>query len=139
MSPITQAIPYIHFKDNCLEAMTFYKECLGGELQAMKVGDSPMAEQMPGMENMVMHSHLTSDGWSIMASDWCAPTEYKPGNNSSIMVDCADEEQQTALYEKLSAGGTASVPLSDMFWGSRFGMLKDRFGVDWMLNCPKNG
>lgn len=137
MSPIKSAVPYIHFKDNCLEAMTFYHECLGGEISVMKVGDSPMKDQMPGMDNMVMHSQITSGEWAIMASDWCAPTTYDPGNNFSVMIECADEASQTALYEKLSQGGTQSMPLSDTFWGARFGMLKDRFGIDWMLNFEK--
>ena len=137
MSVITKAAPYIHFKDNCLEAMTFYRDCFGGELSVLKVGESPMAEQMPGMEAMVMHSQLTTSDWMIMASDWCAPTTFTPGNNSSIMVECVDEEQQAALFAKLSEGGKASMPLDDTFWGSRFGMLTDRFGTDWMLNCTK--
>lgn len=137
MSPITKSNVYIHFKDNCQEAMSYYQECLGGELSMMKVGDSPMAEHMPGMEDMVMHSQITMGDWAIMASDWCAPTQYNPGNNFSVMVECASEDAQTELYDKLSKGGTASMPLSDTFWGARFGMLKDRFGIDWIVNYTK--
>ncbi|MBS1712784.1 MAG: VOC family protein [Armatimonadetes bacterium] len=137
MSAIAKSVPYIHFSDNCAEAMEFYKSCLGGDLEVMKVGSSPMAGQMPGKEDYVMHSQLIGDGWSVMASDWCAPSEYKPGNNWTIMLELTDEAEQTAVYERLSAGGTQTMPLSDAFWGSRFGMLKDKFGIDWMLNCPK--
>lgn len=137
MSKISKAAPYIHFRDNCLEAMTFYNQCFGGEMMVMKVGDSPMAEQMPGMGDLVMHSQITAGDWAIMASYWCAPTEFRPGNNSSIMVECAGEDEQTALYGMLSEGGTASMPLEDTFWGSRFGMVKDRFGIDWMLSFTK--
>ncbi|MBX3096311.1 MAG: VOC family protein [Fimbriimonadaceae bacterium] len=139
MSKVSKIAPYIHFRDDCLEAMTFYHQCLGGEIMVMKVGDSPMAEQMPGMGDLVMHSQITGDDWMIMASDWCAPSDYIPGNNSSIMVECSSEAEQTALYQQLSEGGTATMPLEDTFWGARFGMLKDRFGVDWMLNLTKSG
>ena len=139
MGNVVKAITYIHFKDNCLEAMNFYKECMGGELVVMKVGESPMADQMPGMGDMVMHSELSTGEWSVFASDWCAPSEYKPGNNFSVMLECASEAEQTELYAKLSDGGQATMPLSDTFWGSRFGMLKDKFGIDWMLNFTKAG
>jgi PhnB protein len=137
MSTISKSNTYIHFKDNCLEAMSFYQSCFGGELMVMKVADTPMVAQMPGMENMVMHAQLTGDGWAIMASDWCCPTEYKSGNNFSVMMECSSEQEQTSLYDKLAEGGKASMPLSDTFWGSRFGMVKDKFGIDWMLSVPK--
>lgn len=137
MSTVKQSVPYIHFSNNCAEAMSFYQQCLGGELTMMKVGETPMAEQMQGMEDMVMHSQLVGDGWAVFASDWCAPTERRDGNNFSVMLECTDEASQTQMYDKLSAGGTQSMPLSDTFWGARFGMLKDKFGVDWMLNLTK--
>jgi len=136
MSSVAKANVYIHFKDNCLQAMEFYKTCFGGELMVMNVADTPMAEQMPGMENLVMHAQLDAPGVTVMASDWCAPSEYKPGNNFSVYLECTSVAEQDALYNKLLEGGAVNMPLSDTFWGSRFGMVKDQFGIDWMLSVP---
>jgi PhnB protein len=128
---------YLHFGGDCRAAMTFYKECLGGELKLMSVGDSPMAAQMPpAAKNNVLHGLLTSGNMTIMASDWMSPGSMTKGNNISLSISCASTKEADALYARLSAGGTASHPLKDEFFGY-FGDLKDKFGITWMLNYEK--
>ena len=138
MSTVARANTYIHFKDNCQEAMEFYKSCFGGELMVMKVADTPMAAQMSEMAHLVMHAQLEAPGMKLMASDWCAPSEYKPGNNFSVYLECTSDEEQDRLFGQLVEGGSVNMPISDTFWGSRFGMAKDKFGIDWMLAVPKS-
>lgn len=136
---ISKAITYIHFTTNCAEAMSFYQSCFGGELSMMKVSETPMSENMPGMGDLVMHSQLVGEGWAIFASDWCAPSDRVQGNNWSVMIECSSEAEQDEIFAKIGQGGKVSMELSDTFWGSRFAMVKDRFGVDWMLNFTKAG
>jgi PhnB protein len=134
---MAQLNAYLHFNGDCREAMNFYKSCLGGELELMAVGESPMAAQMPpGAKNNIMHSLLKSGSLSIMASDWMSPGTMTKGNNISLSLSCSSNKEADALYAKLSAGGTASHPLKDEFFGY-FGDLKDKFGITWMVNVMK--
>jgi PhnB protein len=134
---MAQLNAYLHFGGECREAMTFYKSCLGGELELMAVGDSPMAAQMPpAAKNNIMHALLKSGAISIMASDWMAPGTMTKGNNISLSLSCSSNKEADALYAKLSAGGTAAHPLKDEFFGY-YGDLKDKFSVNWMLNVMK--
>lgn len=135
---ISKVISYIHFSDDCASAMQFYQQCFGGELFLMKVADSPMASEMPGMEHMVMHASLTTSDWAIFASDWCTTSERKPGNTSSIYLECESESELERLFNALGEGGKVQMPVSDTFWGAKFGMVQDRFGIDWMLSKDNN-
>lgn len=135
---MTQITPYLNFNGNCREAMTFYKDCLGGELVLQPVKGTPMEAQCPaGKENEIMHSTLTGDGFLLMASDMLGPDGLRPGNNFSLTINCHSEEQIRSLFEKLSAGGHVFEPLRVQFWGALFGMLTDKFGTRWMLNYEK--
>jgi PhnB protein len=135
---MTQIAPYLNFNGNCREAMNFYKDCLGGELVLQPIKGSPMEAQCPaGTENQIMHSSLTGEGFVLMASDMLSPGGYQPGNNFSLTINCSSEEQVHSLFSKLSAGGSVFQPLQEQFWGALFGMLTDKFGTRWMLNCEK--
>lgn len=134
---MAQLNAYLHFSGDCREAMNFYKACLGGELNLMVVGDSPMAAQMPpAAKNNIMHALLKSGNISIMASDWMAPGSMTKGNNISLSLSCSSNKEADGLYAKLSAGGTASHPLKEEFFGY-YGDLKDKFGITWMVNVEK--
>ncbi len=103
----------------------------------MGVGDSPMAAQMPpAARNNVLHALLKSKDITIMASDWMGSGTMTKGNNISLSISCGSNKEADGLYAKLSAGGTASHPLKDEFFGY-FGDLKDKFGITWMLNVEK--
>ena len=123
--------PYLNFDGNAREAMTFYKACLGGDLNIQSFGDL----NMPGDPNRTMHSHLNSGKINIMASDTMPEMTLTKGNNNYLCLDCDNVEEEEKLFKALGAGGTVEQPLQDTFWGARFGMLTDKFGMHWMFNC----
>ncbi len=136
---MTQVNVYLTFNGNCREAMTFYKECLGGELSLQTIGESPLAEQMPPqMKQGILHSTLVNGGLIIMASDMAGEQGVKRGNSVSLMLNCSSEEEIRTFYSNLSAGGKATHPLEETFWGALFGDLVDKFGNPWLLHYDKN-
>jgi PhnB protein len=126
---------YLFFENNCREAMTYYQQCLGGELNLTTVGESPVAAQLPpGMENKILHACLNHDNVVLMASDNCMGEPLTPSKNFSLSLNCSSEEEVHALYEILTDGGEAVSPPKAEFWGDVFGMLVDKYGISWMLN-----
>jgi PhnB protein len=131
--------PYLNFNGQCREAMNFYKECFGGELNLVAVKDTPMAERCPaGSEDQIMHSSLTNNDMVIMGTDMTPPDGLKTGNNFALSLNCASEEETHALFNKISAGGKVIEPVKPQFWGALFGMTIDRFGIPWMINCDQS-
>jgi PhnB protein len=128
--------PYLAFDGNCREAMSFYRDCLGGELALMTVGESGMAAQMPkSAHGLIMHSSLTKGSFSLMASDMMEEgAKLDHGNAMSLMLYCASEAEIKELFGKVSAGAKINAPLKVEFWGSMYGDLTDKFGVRWMFN-----
>lgn len=130
---------YLTFSGNCREAMTFYKECLGGELSLQTIGESPMADKMPEkMKACILHAKLTNGKLVLMASDMVPESGLVNGNSVSLSLDCTSEEEIRDSYAKLSAGGEATHPLEITFWGALFGDLTDKFGNHWLLHFDKN-
>jgi PhnB protein len=122
---------YLFFDNKCREAMTFYQECLGGELFIQTVAESPMAEQFPDMGSTVMHASLTHGDLTLMASDSMG-YPIKEGSAVTLSLGCSSEEELHSVYAKLSAGGTqTSLPKLES-WGDVFGMLTDKYGINWM-------
>ena len=135
---MTQINTYLTFNGNCREAMTFYQECLGGELFLQTIGESPMANQMPPqMKESILHATLTKGALIIMASDMVSEQGLTKGNNVSLMLNCSSEEEIRTFYQNLSDGGDARHPLENTFWGALFGGFTDKFGVLWLLNFDK--
>ena len=129
---------YLSFSGECREAMEFYKDCLGGQLECQTIGDSPMGPNMPpDKKNHVMHSSLTKGDLVVMATDMGPEGGLVKGNSISLLLDCGSEDEIRTVYAKLSVGGTPVHPVSDTFWGALFGDLVDRFGNRWMLNYTK--
>ena len=132
---MTQINSYLTFNGNCREAMTFYKECLGGELVLQTVGESPMADKMPPqMKKSVLHSTLTKDNLVLMGSDMVDEKGLIKGNSVSLMLNCSSEDEIKNCYSNLSKGGEATHPLENTFWGALFGDLVDKFGNHWLLH-----
>ena len=135
---MTQITPYLRFNGNCREAMTFYKECLGGTLDLQTVGESPAAKQMPvEAHNQIMHSTLSKEGWTLLGSDMMNASERVNGNAIALTIHCSSEDEIQNFFAKLSVGGKVSYPLHTEFWGAMFGILIDKFGNEWMLNYEK--
>lgn len=128
--------PYLTFNGNCKEAMTFYKEVLGGEITLMTAGESPAASQMPEKyHNQILHSSLKNDDYEILATDMVAGA-FTEGNTIHLCLACKSEQEIRTLFEKLSAGGQVLQPLNEMFFGL-IGVLADKFGKRWMLELDK--
>jgi PhnB protein len=134
---MAQVNAYLHFDGTCRQAMTFYKECLGGELTLMTVGESPAAAQMPHQaKNSIMHSVLKNGQSVIMASDNLGTGSITKGNQFSMTVECGSNTEADAFYSKLCAGGKATHPMKDEFFGY-YGDLTDKFGVRRMISHMK--
>ncbi len=126
--------PYLGFKDNAREVMEFYKTVFGGKLEIHTFKDYH-ASQDPSEDEKVMHSVLEADnGITFMAADTPDRMEYKPGMNISMSLSGDNEAELKGYYEKLSDGGTITMPLEKAPWGDTFGMLIDKFGIQWMVN-----
>ena len=139
--------PYLNFRGTAREALEFYREVLGGELELTRydaipgmMGDSTDPEEAA----RIMHGQLeTEDGLTIMAADWPAsmgdvPDASAPGMSVCVSGDSA--ERITAIWEALTSGGDIREPFREAPWGDTFGMLKDRFGVQWMVSLsPAQG
>ncbi|HEY1040388.1 MAG TPA: VOC family protein [Bacteroidia bacterium] len=130
---------YLTFNGNCREAMTFYRDCLGGELTFQTIGESPLAAQLPGkMKDCILHSTLTNGNMVLLGSDMVSAQGLKKGNTVSMVLNCMSEEEIKSCYKKLSDGGTADHPLENTFFGALFGDLTDKFGNHWLLNYEKS-
>ncbi|HKR07203.1 MAG TPA: VOC family protein [Bacteroidia bacterium] len=136
---MTRINSYLTFNGNCREAMTFYKECLGGELTLQTIGESPLSEKMPKqMKDCILHSTLTKGTLVLMGSDMVSEKGLVKGNSVSLSLNCSSEEEIKNCYAKLSSGGKADHALENTFWGALFGDLTDKFGNHWLLNYEKN-
>ena len=126
--------PYINFRGTAAEAMTFYQGVFGGELVLTTFGDFGVTDY-PGAEAQIMHSKLESpSGFVLMASDTPEPRELTFGTNVSVSLGGDDTDELTGYWEKLVEGATVLAPLTKAPWGDSFGMLTDRFGVQWLVN-----
>lgn len=129
--------PYLNFDGKAEEAFTFYQSILGGELFIQKMREAPGTEQLPEEEkNLVMHAALPIGNNVLMASD-CLKSQghvLHVGNNNYISLSPDSRQEADRVFNALVKGGTVEMPLQDMFWGDYFGSLKDRFGVQWMIN-----
>lgn len=136
----TKLNPYISFRSNAREAMEFYKTIFGGVLKISEFKEFH-ASQDPAEDNLVMHASLEApNGVQFFASDTPARMEYNPGTNMSMSLSGEDETELRGYWEKLSDGAQVTMPLEQAPWGDTFGMLKDKFGIAWMVNITgKNG
>ena len=135
---MTQLNPYVSFDGNAEEAMNFYASDFGSELApVMRWSDNPQCADMPETEkNKVMHAALPVGDSMIMASDSIGMPgqEYKAGNNFTIAIGPDSRDEADRFFARLSDGGNADMPMTDMFWGGYFGSLTDKFGVRWLIN-----
>jgi PhnB protein len=130
----TRLNPYLSFRDNAREAMEFYKSVFGGKLD-LNTFKEYQASSDPAEDNKIMHSQLEADnGIVFMAADTPNGMDFNPGNTMSMSLSGDDEKELSGYYKKLSAGGTVVMPLEKAPWGDTFGMVTDRFGVQWMVN-----
>jgi PhnB protein len=133
-------IAYLNFDGNARDAMTFYAKCLGATLHLQSFKDAKV-DAPKGGENRTIHARLEKGSAVLMASDTMPGMPFTQGNNFSVSIDCESIPETEKLFKAFGEGGKVTMPLQDTFWGARFGMLTDKFGVQWMFNCelPKKG
>ena len=125
---------YLTFNGNCREAMTFYKDCLGGELSLQTIGESPLAGQLPEhMRCFILQATLTCNGFILQATDMVDEGGLKKGNGVSMLLNCSNEAEIRRCYARLAKEGVATYPLAPTYWGVLFGGLTDKFGNHWLL------
>jgi PhnB protein len=126
--------PYLSFQDNAREAMTFYQSVFGGELNVSTFADLH-ASADPTEQHKIMHSQLeTPDGLVLMGADTPEGMEYRPQAGVSVSLSGDDEARLRGYWDRLSEGGSVTVPFEKAPWGDTFGMCVDRFGTNWMVN-----
>jgi PhnB protein len=130
--------PYLYFDGRCEEAFNFYQKCLGGRITFMMRWDgSPMASQTPpGWATKILHAGLaTGDG--VLEGCDAGPGQYKKPESFCVMLRPKDAAEAERIFSALAEGGTVQIPFGETFWALRFGMVVDRFGVPWLVNCEK--
>ena len=133
--------PFLLFDGTCAEAMTFYHQCLGGELTLTKLGETPMKDQFPQEKHhRMITAHLKSGALEISATDWMASPAFEPkqGNTYAIFVLGGPSDELKAVFEKLAAGAEQEgfQDLHDMPFGT-YGQLYDKYGVQWIFKGEK--
>jgi PhnB protein len=131
--------PHIAFNNQCKEAFEFYEKCLGGKIVAM-IGyvDTPAGEHMPANTGArIMHARLVLGDQVLMGCDAHPEMPYDGIRGCDVAIHVETPAEAERLFAALAEGGTVQMPLGETFWSARFGMLTDRFGVPWMINCEK--
>ncbi|MEI6409894.1 MAG: VOC family protein [Bacteroidota bacterium] len=128
---------YLVFNGNCEEALGFYTVALAGQIEFLqRYSDAPMPVE-DANKDRIMHARLAFSNIVMMFSDAQPGDPVKSGNQVSLSLDFESEAEQTAVFEKLAVDANVTMPLEDTFWGARFGMLIDKFGVNWLFNFDK--
>jgi PhnB protein len=131
-------IPYINFTGNAEEAMNFYEEVFGGEIEIQRWGEMPPNPEMPvsdDWQNKIMHGSLTiREDVTIYLSDFWEEGEETCSHNVSLHVEFDSEDELRKAFDALSVGGTVNMPVDKTFWGAIYGDLIDRFGIGWGLH-----
>jgi len=131
-----QLNPYLNFNGQCEAAFKFYEQCLGGKIVAkFTYGETPAAEHVSAeSRDRMMHVRLVVGDAVLMGSD--SPPELfeeQKGMYVSLNIDSPAEAER--IFHALAEGGSVRMPIEETFWAARFGMLVDRFGIPWMINC----
>ena len=128
---------YLMFDGNCREAFTHYNTVLGGRITAMMDHRGTPAEEhvSPAWRDKILHACLEIDGQMLMASDAPPDRSDGPMRSVSVSVNVKDVAEAERIFAALSDGATIQMPMAETFWSPRFGMLRDRFGTNWMIGA----
>lgn len=130
--------PYINFAGKTQEALEFYKSIFGGEAHVQLAKDGPNAGNTPPekMDGVFHAEYNAGAGFQLLASDMMSDTMH-PDGDISLAVTCDSAEQLQEWFDKLADGGNVVWPVRDSEWGSLYGQVVDRYGIQWMLNYDK--
>lgn len=130
-------IPYLSFNGDCRDAFDFYARVMGGEIKDMICyGDTPAGEHVsPEWRGKIMNAYMVADGAELMGAD--TPPEMGAVTPAGFCVSIQEDDEARAesIFNGLAEGGSVRMPLEETFWARRFGMLTDRYGQHWMINC----
>jgi PhnB protein len=131
-----QMTPYLSFDGRCEEAFDFYQGCFGGELGPIfRYAGTPLADQVPAdWHDKVMHGSLTVGEQVLMGGD-VAPGRYEAPRGISLSLHIQSTDEAERIFSALSRDGNVLMPLAQTFWAARFGVVVDRFGIPWLINC----
>jgi PhnB protein len=135
-----QMITYVNFPGSCEEAFSFYEASLRGRLgEIFRYAGSPMADQVSAnWQDKVMHGSMTVGENALMGSD-VAPDRYEQPQGFSLSLQLDDTAEAERMFGELREGGRIVMPLEQTFWAARFGVVVDRFGIPWTINCEGSG
>ncbi|MGH7842907.1 MAG: VOC family protein [Candidatus Binataceae bacterium] len=133
-----QVSAYLGFKGECEAAFKFYERCFGGKIEMMMTfGDSPMAEQMPpASRNHIAHARMRVGETLLMGSD-APPDRYQEPKGLWVSLGVDTPTDAERIFRALAEKGAVQMPLEKTFFAERFGMVTDRFGIAWMVNCER--
>jgi PhnB protein len=131
-----QMTTYLNFRGECEAAFRFYTECLGGQLgDIFRYEGTPLADQAPAdWQNKVMHGSVTIGQQVLMGAD-VAPDRYEQPKGFSLSLQLQSATEAERIFRELGTDGTVVMPLEKTFWAERFGVIVDRFGIRWLINC----
>ena len=134
-----QINPYLSFNGQCEAAFKFYEECLGAKLGPMfRYDGTPLAHQVPAdWQDKVMHASFTVGEQVLMGGD-VAPDRYEEPKGISLSLQMRSTTKAERIFQLLGKDGRVVMPLEKTFWAARFGMLVDRFGIPWLINCEES-
>jgi PhnB protein len=129
---------HLTFDGRCEAAFAFYVRCLGGTIvTTLRYGDSPMAAQTPqDWQDKIVHATINIYGNALAGAD-AFPEDYAPPRGFFVLLDIDDPSDADRIFQPLSENGTVQMPIQETFWATRFGVLVDRFGVPWEINCGR--
>lgn len=130
--------PYVFFYGRCDEALAFYEKIFAGTVEIKRNDEGPMAEHVPpDFKGKVMHAKFESRLVKLFASDGREAKTVDPEEgNISLALETGSAEEGDRIFAQLADGGAIVMPLEEAFWGGRFGMINDRFGVQWLVTSP---
>ena len=128
---------YLLFNGQCEAAFKFYEQCLGGKIEGMfPYAGTPAEEHVsPEWRNKIMHARITVDTCVLMGADAPPDRSDGPARGFSVHLGLQDPHEAERIFHALAENGTVRMPLQTTFWAAKFGMLVDRFGIPWMINC----
>ena len=128
--------PYLSFKGDCEAAFKYYEQHLGGEVgDLFRYGGTPLSGSVPAdWPDKIMHGSITIGGQTLQAAD-VAPDHYSAPLGFSLTLQIKSTADAERMFEALADGGQVRMPLEKTFWAERFGVVTDRFGVPWIINC----
>jgi PhnB protein len=130
---------YLNFAGDCAAAFKVYEKCFGGKIVALQThGESPMADQVPPeWRSKVLHAHLDLGGGAVLMGSDAPPDRYLKPQGFSVSVTVDKPAEAERIFAALAEKGAVPMPIQQTFWAARFGMVVDRFGIPWMVNCNK--